>query len=100
MVLAEKGVGNLKKLGKLASKARAAAYHPATGRLAVVDTDGLKILEDRYPVRKLTQLKARAYSIEFSPDGKSILIGSSDSIIYRWKFIDYEASWKLMSNKT
>ncbi|MCB0318196.1 MAG: hypothetical protein KDD56_05520, partial [Bdellovibrionales bacterium] len=85
-----KRTGGLVSLGELPFEARVADYSAASGRLAVYDGSSIKILEEGIETRELELLKARPYEIAFSPEGDAILVGGADSIVYRWKFIEYE----------
>lgn len=64
------------------------AYHDPLGYLAVARGTVIQILSvsDGKELYRFNRLGSTALDITFSPDGKSLLIGSANGKVYRWKF--------------
>ncbi len=75
------------------------AFSPASGLVAGVEADGIFVrsLIDSSYILKLSRLGTRITSLEFSPNGESLLIGGADSMVYLWMFKDEEL--KLEKNR-
>jgi WD40 repeat protein len=68
----------------------AAAFSPANGLISFSNSQGISVFDGASGrlIAELTRIKARINALEFDRQGESLIIGASDSKVYRWKYND------------
>lgn len=77
-------------LGALKPVVDVSAFSSVRGLVASVEAQGIVVrdLSGNVAPIKLSRLDTRITSLEFSPEGESLLIGGADGMVYLWKFHD------------